>query len=125
MSIQDITIVITSFKSDERLRNCLRSINRQCNVIIVENSKNQDIKEKIEKEFSNVKLILTGENLGYGKANNLGLKYVKTKYALILNPDTTLLDTSLENFIKAANELKEFAIMAPYVQERGINEKKN
>tara|TARA_Y100000590_G_scaffold3864_1_gene5117 strand:- start:447 stop:1292 length:846 start_codon:yes stop_codon:yes gene_type:complete len=124
MSIQDITIVITSFKSDERLRNCLRSINRQCNVIIVENSKNQDIKEKIEKEFSNVKLILTGENLGYGKANNLGLKYVKTKYALILNPDTTLLDTSLENFIKAANELKEFAIMAPYVQERGINEKK-
>ena len=32
--------------------------------------------------------ILAGENLGYGKANNLGLKEVKTKYALILNPDT-------------------------------------
>ena len=31
-----------------------------------------------------------GENLGYGKANNIGLKEVKTKYALILNPDKTL-----------------------------------
>ena len=49
MSIKDITIVITSFKSDEKLKSCLNSINRQCNVIIVENSDNQDTKKKIEK----------------------------------------------------------------------------
>ena len=34
---------------------------------------------------------LTGENLGYAKGNNLGLKIVKTKFALILNPDAKLL----------------------------------
>ena len=125
MSIKDITIVITSFKSDEKLKSCLNSINRQCNVIIVENSDNQDTKKKIEKEFDNVKCILTGGNLGYGKANNIGLKEVKTKYALILNPDTTLFESTLENLIEATKEIPEFAIMAPYQQERMIEKKKD
>jgi len=125
MSIKDITIVITSFKSDEKLKSCLNSINRQCNVIIVENSDNQDTKKKIEKEFDNVKCILTGGNLGYGKANNIGLKEVTTKYALILNPDTTLFESTLENLIEATKEIPEFAIMAPYQQERMIEKKKD
>ncbi len=125
MSIKDITIVITSFKSDEKLKSCLNSINRQCNVIIVENSDNQDTKKKIEKEFDNVKCILTGGNLGYGTANNIGLKEVATKYALILNPDTTLFESTLENLIEATKEIPEFAIMAPYQQERMIEKKKD
>ena len=49
------------------------------------------VKKNIEKEFSNVECILTGANFGYGKSNNIGLKKVTTKYALILNPDATLL----------------------------------
>ena len=44
----------------------------------------------LNKNLTNVECILTGKNFGYGKANNIGLKKVKTKYALILNPDTTL-----------------------------------
>ena len=35
-------------------------------------------------------MYLNGENLGYSVANNIGLKNVKTKYALVLNPDTVL-----------------------------------
>ena len=120
MSIKDITIVITSFKSEKKIRNCLNSIDRQCEVINVENSNNQDHKRKIEGEFKNARCILTGENFGYGKANNIGLKEVKTKYALILNPDTKLSPEALEGFIKLANEKKDFAIIGP-----GIVESKN
>jgi len=120
MSIKDITIVITSFKSEKKIRNCLNSIGGQCEVINVENSHNQDYKRKIEKEFKNLKCILTGENFGYGKANNIGLKEVKTKYALILNPDTELSPNALEGFANLANEKKDFAIIGP-----GIVESKN
>ena len=84
MSIKDITIVITSFKSDKIIRNCLNSIDRQCQVILVENSSDLELKKNVEQAFSNVECILTGKNFGYGKANNIGLKKVKTKYALIL-----------------------------------------
>ena len=121
MSIKDITVVITSFKSEKKIRNCLNSIDKQCEVINVENSNNQDYKKKIEQEFKNVKCILTGENLGYGKANNVGLKEVKTKYALILNPDTKLLPKALEGFVSLANEKKDFAIIGPGIVESEDN----
>ena len=74
MSIKDITVIITSFKSGEKIKNCLNSIDRECKVLLIENSNDPNIKKNIEKEFSNVECILTGANLGYGKSNNIGLK---------------------------------------------------
>ena len=118
MSIRDITAVIASFKSGEIIKSCLNSINRECKVILVENSNDLDFKRKIEQEFSNVECILSGNNLGYGKANNIGLKKVTSKYALILNPDTTLQPDSIENFFKAIKRVPKFSIMAPLIQEK-------
>ena len=117
MSIKDITIVITSFKSENKIKECLNSIDKHCKIINVENSNNVDYKSQIENEFKNVKCILTGENLGYGKANNIGLKEVKTKYALILNPDTKLYPETLNSFISLANDIKNFAIIGPGIIE--------
>ena len=68
MSIQDITIVITSFKSDEKIKDCLNSIDNKCKVLLIENSNDIEFKKKIEKDFANVECILTGENIGYGRA---------------------------------------------------------
>ena len=113
MSIKDITIIIASFKSEKKIRNCLRSIDNQCNVINVENSDNSEHKRKIEQDFKNVRCILAGKNLGYGNANNIGLNEVKTKYALILNPDTELFPETLENFLLVANKNPNFAIIGP------------
>ena len=125
MSIKDITIVITSFKSDAIIKNCLNSIDRQCQIVLIENSNNLEFKKNIEKEFINVECILTGENLGYGKANNIGLKKVKTKYALILNPDATLHNSTFENFFQAVDQTPNFAIMAPFIQEKKNEKEKN
>ena len=83
-----------------------------------------ELKKSIEREFTNVECILTGENFGYGKANNIGLKKVKTKYALILNPDATLHTSALENFFKAINQVPEFALMGPHIQEKKDENKK-
>ena len=117
MSLKDITIVITSFKSEKKIKNCLNSIDSQCKVINVENSHNQDYKKKIEEEFKNVKCILSGGNVGYGKGNNIGLKEVKSKYALILNPDAELFPDSIDSFLKIAKENSDFAIITPFTLE--------
>ena len=118
MSIEDITVIITSFKSNDKIINCLKSINNQCKVIVVENSNDTKIKQMIESQFNNVNCILSGANLGYGKANNLGLKNVKTKYALILNPDATLEKSTLENFLILVKQNLDFAIIGPMEQEK-------
>ena len=115
MSIKNITIVITSFRSKTKIIKCLNSIDENCCVINVENSNDIEFKKNIEKEFRNVKCILTGENLGYGKANNVGLKEVKTKYALILNPDTELYPETLRAFLNTAEKNPDFAIIGPNI----------
>ena len=125
MSITDITIVITTFQGKSKIKKCLNSINKNCHVLNVENSNDVEFKKNIEKEFSNVKCILTGKNLGYGSGNNIGLKEVKTKYALILNPDTVLYPETLDAFLLSAQQNPDFAIIGPNVEYAEINKKIN
>jgi len=113
MTLDDITIIITTYKSNEKVNFCLDSIQGKCKVLIVENSKDQKFKESVEKKYKNVKCIIPIENLGYGKANNLALKKVTTKYSLILNPDTNLSNNALENFLIRVKNNLDFAIIGP------------
>ena len=121
MSNTKITIIINTFKSDDKIFECLDSINSNCRIIVVENSSNLTFKKNIEKHYPNVDCILTGENLGYAKGNNLGLSKVKTQYALILNPDAKLENDTLENFFVSIEKIKDFAIIGPAKQDEFSN----
>ena len=86
--LSELTVIIVTFKTNDKvLNNCLKSINSEVKTLIIENSNKLDNKDQIESEFKNVEVIFSGENLGMGRGNNFGLNKVKTKYALILNPD--------------------------------------
>lgn len=113
MDSKKLTIVIVSFKSEAKIINCLNSISDPVNIIVVENSNNYNFKKNLEEKFTNLKCILTGSNLGYAVANNIGLNQVKTKYALILNPDTVLNDHAIKNFLNRAEKQKDFWLMGP------------
>jgi GT2 family glycosyltransferase len=113
---KNITFIIVSFRSDNVIQKCIKSISPDCKVIVVENSQNTSIKKYLEKKFSNVRVLITGENLGYGRGNNLGISKVKTKYAFILNPDAYL----EKNTLKELNNTKcilqeEFSILSPII----------
>ena len=115
---KDLTVIITTFKSDLKIENCLNSINSQIKVIIIENSQSESFRINIEKKYKNVECILPEENLGYSKANNLGLSKVKTKYALILNPDTVLDSQAINNFFEFTKNHEDFAIVGPNQNEQ-------
>ncbi len=123
MSKSDLTIVINTFNSDEKIYSCLNTIQSDYKILIIENSNNLRFKELIEKRYSNVTCELTGDNLGYAKGNNLGLSKVKSKFALILNPDTSLERDAINNFFVTAQKLEEFAIIAPAIQEKKDSKK--
>ena len=122
MTNKDITIIITTYRSDEKINNCLNSINTGIKIIIVENSNNKKFKSDIEKKFQNVECILANGNLGYGKANNIGLKKVTTKYSLILNPDTILQKETINNFFAFLKRDINFAILGPSQDENSLEQ---
>ena len=121
MSYDKITLVINTFNSEDKIQQCLNSINSKTKIIIIENSNNQNFKDKIEKKYSNVNCILTGQNLGYAKGNNLGLSKVRSEYALILNPDAYLENSTLDRLLYSANNFKDFAIIGPAKQNEYSN----
>ena len=116
-SLNDITVIINTFNSEDQIYSCLDSIDKSVNVIIIENSANNNFKQATELKYSNVNCELAQKNLGYGKGNNLGLSKVKTKFALILNPDAQLKNDTLDNFLDTAKNLNDFAIIGPGIQE--------
>jgi GT2 family glycosyltransferase len=113
MESKDLTIIIVTFKSEKKIVNCLKSIPPQIKVIVIENSNNVDFKSNLENQFSNLECILVGENKGYAVANNIGLNQVKSRYALVLNPDTTLDKSAVENFLISAKKNDEFWLIGP------------
>ena len=113
MTNNKLTIIITTFKSEDKIEGCLNSIDSNIKVIIIENSNNQKFKDYIEKKYLNTECILTNQNLGYGKANNIGLKKANTKYCLVLNPDTILDKQAIRSFISSSKKNKNFFIMGP------------
>jgi len=121
MSYDKITIVINTFKSEDKIRQCLNSIDTSVQIIIIENSNNLSFKDEIEKEFSNVNCFLSGQNLGYAKGNNFGLSKVKSDYALILNPDAFLEKGTLDRLLSTANKFKDFSIIGPAKQDEFSN----
>ena len=109
----DLTIVIVSFKSEDILHRCIKSIDKKYPIIVVENSIDKKLKLELEQKYLNVNCILPKENLGYGGGNNLGLSKVKTNYTLILNPDVILMENSIENFFITVSKFPNFGIIAP------------
>ena len=109
----DLTIVIVSFKSEDILHRCIKSIDKKYPIIVVENSIDNKLKLDLEHKYQNVNCILPKENLGYGGGNNLALSKVTTNFALILNPDVILEENSIENFFITVNKVPNFGIIAP------------
>ena len=112
MKIEDFTFVITTFNSENTIFECLEKIPKESKKIILENSGNKNLKNSLESNFENLHCYLMNENLGFGKANNFGIKKTKTKYIFILNPDVRFEDNSFENIIEIIKN-EEFSIAAP------------
>ena len=89
-SLKDLTVIIVTYNTSQKvILDCLDSISKDVNILIVENSSSFINENLVITKFPNVNIICTGENLGYGKGNNFGINHVKTDYVLILNPDVT------------------------------------
>ena len=113
ISRQNLTVVIVTFMSENIIHDCIKSISDDIKIILVDNSKDEKFKKNIEKKYKNVECILPSENLGMGAGNNLGLKYVKTDYAFILNPDVILEKESIEELLLSIKKIDSFSIIAP------------
>ena len=113
ISRQNLSIVIVTFKSEEVIHECIKSIDKDIKITVIENSNNTQFKKELELAYSNVSCILSYDNLGMGAGNNLGIKKTETDFVLILNPDVIFKDATINELIIASQKISDFAIIAP------------
>ncbi|MDP2301270.1 MAG: glycosyltransferase [Ignavibacteria bacterium] len=111
----DLSIIIVNYNVKEFLQNLLHSISKattniSSEVIIVDNASDDGSIELLQEKFPLVKLIINKENLGFSKANNVGLKLAKGKFILLLNPDTIVQEDTFEKMINFFNENSEVGL---------------
>ncbi len=109
---ENLTIIIVTIKSQNIIDDCLQSIDPEVKKIIVENSSDQEFIDTLKKKYKNIECYLTGKNLVMGAGNNFGIRKAKTKFVMILNPDTILRSDTLNKIYEISKDLK-FAILSP------------
>lgn len=103
----DVSIIIVNYNTKQLLADCLTTVFEKTKdvayeVIVVDNASIDDSEEYIKERYPSVKWINSGENLGFGRANNLGAKYATGKYLFLLNSDTLLLNNAIRIFFDYA-----------------------
>ncbi|WP_337872292.1 glycosyltransferase [Ignavibacterium sp.] len=101
----DLSIIIVNYNVKEFLKNLLHSILKasqslSTEIIVVDNASTDGSVEMLKEKFPDVKLIANKENLGFGKANNIGLKHATGKYILLINPDTLVAEDTFTKLIQ-------------------------
>jgi len=101
----DLSIIIVNYNVKEFLQNLIHSIEKATlnitkEIIVVDNASDDGSNEFIKNNFPQIKLIANNKNLGFGKANNLGLKETLGKFILLINPDTIVAEDTLEKMME-------------------------
>ena len=112
LSLNNLTFIIVTFKSEHIIHECIESLPKDSNIIIIENSNNQELKKQLEEKYSKINVVVQ-ENSGMGAANNKGIKLCKTDYAFVINPDVKFHKDTIQELIALSLKYNDYSILAP------------
>ena len=122
-----IFVIIVTYNGSKWIEKCISSVMNSSylvKIIAIDNNSDDDT-VSILKQFPQVHLIKSQENLGFGKANNLGIDLAlqkKADYVFLLNQDTWIFENTISNLILAAENNTSFGIISPmHFSGDGVN----
>lgn len=118
MKVFSIIVVFNGMKQDW-IKKCFTSLQQSTltNVIIaVDNGSTDKSVEYIREEFPEVILIEAAVNLGFGKANNIGMEYAlnnNADYVFLLNQDAFITSETIGSLVKVHKQNNDYGIISP------------
>lgn len=115
MGIQSAYIIIVSYNSMKWIDQCLNSC-KTYPVIVIDNASTDGTVEHIRAHFPDITLLSQDTNLGFGKANNIGISHALNQsadYVFLLNQDAYLQQGSIDALIEVHKKNKDYGILSP------------
>ena len=111
-----VSVVIPNWNGKEYLKPCITSLINQSysnvEIIIVDNASSDGSVEYLHEHFPEVKVIRHSQNLGFGAANNAGIKLARGNYIMMLNNDTRLEPTCIYELKKSIEKDEKYGACA-------------
>lgn len=120
-----VSIIIVNYNTRELLYNCIQSIldnTRELiyEIIVVDNASADQSVEMLHQNFPSVLTIASKENLGFGKANNLGVEQAKGEYVFFLNSDTLLVNNAIHILYEFISHHEEVAVCGACLYDKTL-----
>ncbi len=121
----DLTLIILSYNTQFWLKKTLETLKEfyldkskyRVKTIVVDNGSTDGSIELVKKSFKWTELIETGENLGFAGGNNIALKKVESRYAMLLNSDLEFrTDSNLDILIEYMDKHPEAGVITPKIE---------
>ena len=113
-----LSVVLVNWNTRDLLRTCLASLRAHLpplahEIIVVDNGSSDGSTEMVAREFSDVQLVQNGENLGFGRANNVGMARARGEFLLLLNTDACLVDGGVHALVERLRLRPEVGLIGP------------
>lgn len=119
MKISNVYVIIVTYKGHKWYERCftsLRNSSYPVQTIVIDNASNDGTVEYIRENFPEIHLIESKDNLGFGKANNVGMRYALDHgcdYVFLLNQDAWVENDTFEKLINIHKRNPEYGILGP------------
>lgn len=123
----DVSIIIVNYNTKEVTQNCINSIIEKTHgieyeIILVDNASSDGSKEFFSQN-KDILFIPNKKNLGFGRANNIGIKIAKGKYIFLLNSDTYLLNNAVKDFFDYMEDSSsDIAVAGAYLKDKNLKD---
>lgn len=118
LAMPRLSIVIVTYNSIGHVDDCLRSLveHRPAidhEIVVVDNASTDGTAAAVRARWNGVRVIDAGANLGFARANNLGIQQTFGEMILLLNPDTSVPAGAVDALVAALDARKAVAIAGP------------
>lgn len=108
--MQQLTIVTVTYNSSAVINRLLTTLHApEWNIIVVDNGSHDEC-STIAASFPNVHVIAS-DNIGYGRAANVGFREVKTPYVLLVNPDVEITCETIRSMVACMERHPDIGIL--------------
>jgi GT2 family glycosyltransferase len=114
-----IYVIIVTYKGRQWYDRCFTSLRESTipvQTIVVDNASNDGTLEYIRENYPEIHLIESKENLGFGRANNIGMRYALDQgcdFVFLLNQDAWVEADAFDVMLRVALSHPEYGILAP------------
>ena len=112
-------VIIVSYKGHQWYERCFTSLRNSeypVQTIVIDNASNDGTVEYIREHFPEIHLIESKENLGFGRANNIGMRYALDHgcdYVFLLNQDAWVESDTIGELVRVAEKYPDYGLLGP------------